>query len=158
MATALLCLGLVGCKSDDDPPKIKFTTEQLKMVFGSSQKKWRIIAHYDDYSYNRLNNFNDCYKDDLYIFKADTEEVEVTLGELGCYWLEPEEQVANVSYFYYEEEGRFYIEHSRGESNGNHFASIFFMLELEEISETRLLFAAGDKGEYSKALEFEFVE
>ncbi|KOF02516.1 hypothetical protein OB69_12150 [Roseivirga seohaensis subsp. aquiponti] len=148
---------LMGCKNDDDSPKIKFSAEQLKMVYGDSQKSWRVTAHYDNYAYTQFSAFNDCYKDDIYTFKAETEEVEVTLGSLGCYWASPDEQVATVSYFYVEDEGRFYLEHGRGEGSGVHFASKFFILELEEISETRLLFAAGEKGRYSKALILETV-
>ncbi|KYG76184.1 hypothetical protein EV198_3310 [Roseivirga ehrenbergii] len=149
---------LMGCKNDDDSPKIKFSAEQLKAVYGNSQKSWRVTAYYTNYSNNELSDFNDCYKDDVYIFKADNQEVEVVLGELGCYWPEPDEQVATVKYFYDEPTGKFIIEHSRGETSGDLFASQYYLLELEEMSETRLLFGSGENGKYSRAIVLEAAE
>ncbi|KYG82548.1 hypothetical protein [Roseivirga echinicomitans] len=158
LAIILSIIVLTGCKNNDDSPKIKFTSEQLKMVYGDVEKSWQVTAYYADYSNNELSDFNDCYKDDVYTFKADTQEVEVTLGDLGCYWPEPDEQVATVKYFYDEATGKFIIEHSRGETSGDHFASQYYLLELEEMSETRLLFGTGDNGKYSRVILLEPVE
>jgi len=158
LAIILSIIVFTACKSDDDSPKIKFTAEQLKMVFGDSEKSWRVTAYYANYSHNQLSDFNDCYKDDVYTFRADSEELEVTLGDLGCYWAEPDEQVATVKYFYDETTGKFILEHGRGETSGNHFASQYYLLELEEISETRLFFGSGDKGKYSRVIVLELIE
>ncbi|MGW8122650.1 hypothetical protein ACV07N_08305 [Roseivirga echinicomitans] len=158
MAFLILLVLATACKSDDDLPSIKFTKEQLIMVYGDSEKSWRVKGHYENFSYNRLSDFNDCYKDDVYTFKAESKEVAVILGDLGCYWSQPDQQLATVSYFYDEDSGRFFMEHSRGEAKGEHFASQFFMLELSEIAENRLLFSARENGRYTKAILFERIE
>lgn len=152
----LLSLFFTSCSSDDTPAN-QFTAQDLSIIHNDSESTWRIVAFYSNYDQRTLHDFNDCYVDDQYTFKADTEDVEATLGELGCYWDEPEEAAATVSYSFNPENGRITLNHGRGESNGNEFASNFFFIQLLELSEARMLFADDINGRLVRAIELEKV-
>lgn len=160
---SLLFIGLTftmfSCNSNkDDSPSLKFTTEQLNMLHGGTEKSWRIIGLYENYSANSLSDFNECFRDDTYIFKSDTDQVEVALGSSYCYWSSPDEAVANVEYSYDELEGRVFLNQHRGERFGDAFTSRFFFLELEEMTASRLVFSDKRDGKYLKTTILELVE
>lgn len=147
------------CNSNrDDSPSLKFTSEQLVTLHGGAEKSWRIVAVYENYSANSLSNFNECFIDDIYTFKSDTDQVEVALGSSYCYWSSPDEAVANVEYSYDEVEGRIFLTQHRGEGLGDAFTSQFFFLELEEMTANRLVFTDKRDGKYLKTTILETVE
>ncbi|MCE7994972.1 MAG: hypothetical protein HEP71_23545 [Roseivirga sp.] len=159
----ILCLSLVlvscflaSCSSDDTPVD-QFTAQDLSLMHSDSEKTWRITAFYTHYDQRTLHPFNDCYVDDQYTFKADTEDVEAMLGQQGCYWDAPEQAVATVSYSFNPDNGRITLNHGRGEGQGDDFASNFFFIQLQELSDTRMLFADDIDGRLVRAIEFEKV-
>lgn len=147
----------VGCGSDDTPGN-QFSLDDLSLVHGNSEKTWKITAFYSNYDQQILHDFNDCFVDDLYTFKSETETLEVQLGPLGCYWNEPEVEDANITYSFNAEAGQILLQHGRGESNGDHFASNFFFIELQELSSTSMLFADNINGRLVRALKLEKVD
>lgn len=153
---ALVSSCLVSCSADDTPAN-RFTAKDLSIIHNDSESTWRIVAFYSNYDQRILHDFNDCYMDDQYTFKADTEDVEATLGQFGCYWEEPEEAEANVSYFFNADNGHITLHHGRGEARGNDFASNFFFIQLQELSNTRMLFADDINGRLVRAIELEKV-
>ena len=160
---SLLFIGLIfimfGCNGNqDDSPSLKFTPEQLLTLHGGAEKSWRIVGLYENYSANSFSDFNECFTDDTYTFKSDTDQVEVVLGGSYCYWSSPDEAVANVEYSYDEVEGRVFLTQQRGERFGNAFASQFFFLELEEMTASRLVFSDERDGKYLKTTILELIE
>ncbi|MFT7055204.1 MAG: hypothetical protein ACJAXB_000486 [Candidatus Endobugula sp.] len=83
------------------------------MLHGGTEKSWKIIGFYENYSANSLSHFNECFIDDIYTFKSDTDQVEFVLGSAYCYWFSPDEAVANVGYSYDEVEGRIFLTQQR---------------------------------------------
>lgn len=156
ISLVLISCFLASCSSDDTPVN-QFTAQDLSLIHGDSEKTWRITAFYTNYDQKSLHPFNDCYVDDQYTFKADTEDVEAILGELGCYWDEPDEAVATVSYFFNQDNGHITLNHGRGEARDDDFASSFFFIQLQELSETRMLFADDIDGRLVRAIELEKV-
>ncbi|GAB5524684.1 MAG: hypothetical protein Roseis2KO_25560 [Roseivirga sp.] len=152
----LLSLFFASC-SRDDTPADQFTPQDLSLIHDDSEKTWRITAFYSNYDQRILHDFNDCYMDDQYTFKASTEDVETLLGQQGCYWINPDEAAATISYSFNPENGLITLNHGRGESNGNEFASNFFFIQLLELSETRMLFADDIDGRLVRAIELEKV-
>ncbi len=156
LSLILLSLFFASCNSDDSPVN-QFTAQDLSLIHGDAEKTWRITAFYSNYDQRILHNFNDCYLDDQYIFKAVTEDVEAILGQSGCYWDMPDEAAATVSYSFNPENGRIMLNHGRGESRGDDFASNFFFIQLQELSESRMLFADDIDGRLVRAIELEKV-
>jgi hypothetical protein len=160
---SLFWIGLIfttfSCNSNqDDSPSLKFTPEHLATFHGGAEKSWRIVGLYENYSANSFSDFNECFTDDIYTFKSDTDQVAVALGSSYCYWSSPDEAVANVEYSYDEAEGRIFLNQQRGEGFGDAFASQFFFLELEEMTANRLVFTDKRDEKYLKTTILELME
>lgn len=140
--------------SDDGPLDIRYTIEDLEKIHGNASKTWKVENFYQNFETKELSEYNDCYKDDVFVFFKDNNDVEVQLGETRCVSNSANEEFATLTYNFYEIDGKFFLNVSRAEANGNDFRNRFFLLGLEELSENRMLFAAGERGSYGKTLIF----
>ena len=93
----------------------------------------------------------------MYTFFYDTNEAQVTLGNTSCFYNDPTEQVGRLTYSFYEDSGKIFINSSRGESLDKNFRTELFILGLEELSETKMVFTAGESPNYGKTLVFKAV-
>lgn len=145
-----------SCGSDDDQgPALEFTEADLLLMHGGSEKSWHVKEVYQDYGDNERSTSEACHQDDVYTFKSDTREVEVTFGDTACYWTEPDSEAAGVLYTYYPEDGSLFLDHARAEGKGAETASVFYIMKLREISEDRMLFFNGTPENPGRAILFE---
>tara|TARA_R110002050_G_scaffold16719_1_gene50464 strand:+ start:116740 stop:117225 length:486 start_codon:yes stop_codon:yes gene_type:complete len=150
LVTFLLIVITACTKDDDDFLYETYTSEDLKLLHNNSSKTWKLEAHYVMYD-NWVSEQNDCLVDDTYIFKIKN-EVEVISGNENCYYGASE--IAEAQYSFYEETGKFFLTMIRGEITEDLVKSTSFTLQLMELEENRMLFAAGEKGDYQKTLVF----
>ncbi|WP_405605008.1 hypothetical protein [Polaribacter sp. Asnod1-A03] len=148
----LSTLLLYNCNKDDDELDVRFTIYDLQKIDNNSSKTWQVDSFYSNYNSNILSEFNDCYTDDSFTFYKDNNEAEADLGAISCFFNNPTEQAATLTYSFNELEGRIFINISRGESLNDDFKTRLTILELEELTENKMVFAAGDKGNYSQTL------
>ena len=155
----LIALVLFGCKDDDSVQStLDFTQEQVLLMHGGSEKTWRVKQLFSEYSRSRLSQLMPCHVDDTYTFKANTGDVLVTMGDESCFWDNPDQELSDVLYTYYEESGELFLDHARGEVKDAESSQIFYILKLREISETEMLFANGAPGNYGRAILFEAMD
>ncbi|WP_299670175.1 hypothetical protein [uncultured Polaribacter sp.] len=153
--TALL---LYNCSnSDDNIIDVRYSVEDLEKIHGNSSKTWKVENFYQDYEANILSDLNDCYKDDVFTFFKNTGEVKAELGTIACFGNNPTEQYATFEYTFYAEEGRFFLNVSRGESFNGNFKVKFFILELEELEEDKMIFTSGEAPNYGKTIVFKLA-
>ncbi|MBU3012053.1 hypothetical protein KO506_11615 [Polaribacter vadi] len=148
---SILSILLFSCSKDDEI-ETGFTSIDLQKIDGNSSKTWQVDSFYSNYNSNILSEYNDCYTDDTFTFYKDKNEAEANLGTVSCFFDNPTEQAATLTYSINELNGRVFLNVSRGESFNNDFRSRLTILELEELTENRMLFAAGDKGNYMQTL------
>lgn len=148
---SILSILLFNCSKDDEI-ETGFTTIDLQKIDGNSSKTWQVDSFYSNYNSNILSEYNDCYTDDTFTFYKDKNEAEANLGTVSCFFDNPTEQAATLTYSINELNGRVFLNISRGESFNNDFQTRLTILELEELTENRMLFASGDKGNYLQAL------
>lgn len=160
LLSLITILFIVSACGDDDtaPEGPKFSEQDLLLLHNGSSKTWTVKALYLDYSDNIKSEDEACHLDDVYTFKADMREADVALGNISCYWQEPDDQAAIATYTYYPESGQLFLDHGRSESKGSEFGAILYIMELEEISETRAVFASGTEGNWGRALILESNE
>lgn len=153
----LVLLGIMtSCGSDDDEgPQLEFTEADLILMHGESEKSWSVKEVYADYSDNIRADLEACHQDDIYTFKANTREVAVALGDTSCFWAEPDSEGASVLYTYDPESGKLFLDHGRGEAKGAETLSLAYIMRLNEISETQMLFSNGTKENPGSAILFE---
>ncbi|MCF4101874.1 hypothetical protein L1I30_09365 [Gillisia sp. M10.2A] len=148
-----LLIIIVGCSKDDDSIfSNTYTSEDLLLIHGETSKTWKLEAFYENYNYEYLDENNDCFVDDQYIFNVDNEIVEVKVGDENCYYGESE--IAEATYSFYEETGNVFFTMIRGEITEDLVVSRSFTLQLVELEKNRMLFASGEKGDYKKVLLF----
>lgn len=99
-----------------------------------------------------MHNDNDCFIDETYIFKPEG-IVEVTAGMKNCFYGDSE--IAASEYRLYEESGLVFIDMVRRKISGDVVSNMVFTLSLMGLDEDRMLFAAGEKGDYGRTLIFE---
>ncbi|WP_034920619.1 hypothetical protein [Gillisia sp. CAL575] len=99
-----------------------------------------------------MHNNNDCFIDETYIFKPEG-IVEVTAGMKNCFYGDSE--IAASEYRLYEESGLVFIDMVRRKISGDVVSNMVFTLSLMGLDEDRMLFAAGEKGDYGRTLIFE---
>ncbi|WP_405566260.1 hypothetical protein [Polaribacter sp. Asnod6-C07] len=148
---SILSILLFSCSKDDEI-EAGFTSIDLQKIDGNSTKTWQVERFYSNYDSNILSEYNDCYTDDTFTFYKDNNEAEANLGAVSCFFDNPTEQAATLTYSINESEGRVFLNVSRGESFNNSFQSRLTILELQELTENRMLFASGDKGNYMQTL------
>lgn len=142
----------IGCNSEDDDEYSSeiYTIEDLSLLHNNSSKEWELEGYYVNYD-NWISQQNDCLIDDRYIFKVES-EVEVINGDVNCYYGDSE--IAEAKYTFYEEEGTIRLTMIRGEISDDIIKSTFFTLKLIELTEDRMVFSSGNKGDYETALIF----
>ncbi|AUC23073.1 MULTISPECIES: hypothetical protein [Polaribacter] len=150
-------LFLYNCSKDDKDIDVRYTIDDLQKIHGNSSKTWKVEAFYKTYENDVLSELNECYTDDEYTFFYDKNEAQVTLGNISCYYDNPTEQEGRLTYSFYEDSGKIFINISKGESLNENFRTELTILGLEELSETRMVFTAGDYPYYGKALVFTSV-
>jgi len=154
----ILLLTIFACQKEDETPSVKFTQAEIELIHNGSEKTWRVVEVYENYGANRLDEMSACIIDDTYTFYADSADVQMSLGEVSCYWDSPDEQASVLAFNYYPEEGTAYLNHGRSESKGSEFAAIITILELEELSASRMMFASGTAGNWARVLILEAVD
>ncbi|SFZ91657.1 hypothetical protein SAMN05428642_102195 [Flaviramulus basaltis] len=154
LLTTILLIAISCSNSDDTVVEISYSAEDLQKMHSNSSKSWRIDNFYDDYEQNILSDFNDCYKDDTFNFFKDTNIIETQLGDMPCVSIIGNQEIATITYNFYENTGEVFINVTRSETNGTNFKTLFFLLELEELSDTKMVFSSGEKGNYGKTLVF----
>ncbi|WP_158837744.1 hypothetical protein [Polaribacter sp. L3A8] len=145
-------LSLSNCSKEDIDAR--YTIDDLQKIHGNSSKKWKVEAFYKTYENDVLSEFNECYTDDAYTFFYDTNEAQVTLGNISCYYDNPTEQDGRLTYNFYEDTGKIFINISKGESLDENFRNMLTILSLEELSENRMVFTGGESPYYGKTLVF----
>ena len=150
----LSTLFLYNCSKDDKGMNVRYTINDLQKIHGNSSKLWKVEAFYKTYENDLLSELNECYTDDTYTFFYDKNEAEVTLGNISCYYDNPTEQDGRLTYSFYEDSGKIFINISKGESLNENFRTEFTILGLEELSETKMVFTAGEYPYYGKTLVF----
>ena len=143
-----------NCSKDDIFNEVKYTADDLQKIHGNSSKTWKVEAFYQNYETGLLSEFNDCYIDDAYTFFYDKNEAQVTLGSTSCFYNNPTEQGGSLTYSFYEDSGKIFINVSKGESLNENFRTELFILGLEELNETKMVFTAGESPYYGKTLIF----
>ncbi|AOW16133.1 hypothetical protein LPB03_01060 [Polaribacter vadi] len=146
-----------NCSKDDNELDVRYNTNDLQKLHANSSKKWLVESFFINYESNILSEYNDCYTDDEFTFFDDKKEVQTTLGNSSCFYDNPTDQQATLSYQFYDDIGKIYLNVSRGESFNEKFTTRIFTLELEEISETRMVFASGEYPNYGKTIVFTAV-
>ncbi len=153
--TLLILATLFSCSSKNEEIDFKYTTSDLKKINNDDSKTWIVDKFYLNFENEILSEFNDCYLDDSFTFYHNKEQAETNLGSKSCFYKNPTEQYATLSLKFYEETGKIFLNVSRGESLDNNFKTRLFILELKELSETRMLFASGDDpSNYGKTIIF----
>lgn len=146
---------LFNCSKENEEIDFKYTTSDLKKINNDDSKTWIVDKFYLNFENEILSEFNDCYLDDSFTFYHNKEQAETNLGSKSCFYKNPTEQYATLSLKFYEETGKIFLNVSRGESLDNNFKTRLFILELKELSETRMLFASGDDpSNYGKTIIF----
>lgn len=153
----LSTLFLYNCSNDDKYKDAKYTIDDLQKIHGNSSKTWKVEEFYQNYETGLLSEFNDCYIDDTYTFFYDKNEAQVTLGKATCFYNNPNEQDGRLTYSFYEDSGKIFFNISKGESLNKNFSTELFILGLEELSEKRMVFTAGESPYYGKTLIFTAV-
>ncbi|MFC5627164.1 hypothetical protein [Algoriphagus winogradskyi] len=152
---SFILLSLTACSSDEDPLfQDKYTSEDLIQLHGVDQKNWRIEAYYDNYNQKVLSAKNACFVDDIYVFQKGTKTVQVVPGEISCSEVEPENEITTASYEFYEQEGLIFISISKASLVNGVIKNNFFSLQLVELSNSKMIFASGEKGNYEVAIVF----
>ncbi len=150
-------LFLYNCSKDDNELDVRYNINDLQKIHANSSKKWVVESFFLNYESNVLSEFNDCYTDDEFTFFDDTNEVQTILGNNSCFYDNPTDQQATFTYKFYDDIGKVYLNVSRGESSDEKFTSRLFILELEELTETRMVFASGEYPNYGKTIVFTAV-
>ena len=145
-----LCLIFIECSKEDDFSIDIYTVEDLNMLHNNNFKEWELEAYYIIHN-NRLSEQNDCFIDDRYIFKKDS-EIEVISGTESCYY--GTDEIAEAKLTFYEEQGTIWFTMIRGKISNNVVSSTSFSLKLIELKPDRMVFASGDKRDYKTALIF----
>ena len=153
----LSTLFLYNCSKDDNELDVRYNTNDLQKLHANSSKTWVVESFFETYETNVLSEFNDCYKDDEFTFFENKNEAEASLGTVSCFYDNPTDQQATFTYKFYDDIGKVYLNVSRGESFNEKFTTRIFTLELEEISETRMVFASGEYPNYGKTIVFTAV-
>jgi len=153
----LLLLALFGCDKKDPEPTLEFTQDELIQMHGDSEKRWKVKQLFSEHSRSRLSALKPCHIDDTYTFKADSQEIEVSLGTQSCFWDDPEQELVEVMYSYDETDGSLFLDHARGEVKDSESVQVYYFLKLRELSDTHMLFASGRIGNFSRAILFEAV-
>ncbi|MEP0714440.1 hypothetical protein [Algoriphagus sp.] len=151
----LLLLCLFSCISDEESfYQEKYKSEDLVKLHGEDFKLWELQAFYDNYEQKVLSERNACFIDDVYVFKKDSKEIQVTAGEVGCSKVNSKDETTTASYEFYEDEGLVFISISKASEVNGVIKNNFFSLQLVELSASQMIFAAGEKGNYGMALVF----
>ena len=153
----LSTLFLYNCSKDDNELDVRYNTNDLQKLHANSSKTWVVESFFETYETNVLSEFNDCYTDDEFTFFENKNEAEASLGTVSCFYDNPTDQQATFTYKFYDDIGKVYLNVSRGESLDEKFTSRLFILELEEITETRMVFASGEYPNYGKTIVFTAV-
>ena len=155
---SLLFLFFACSDNDDTEPEFSIGPEQLNMIHNGSQKTWRIAEIFREYSRSRLDDMKPCMVDDTYTFTANSSTVQMNMGDVSCFFEDPESQATELAFTYYPAEGTAYLDHGRFEAKDNTSSMVVYSLELREVSENRLLFANGNQGNWGRVLILEAVE
>ena len=154
-----LAFTLFGCSKDEDTePEFTVGPEQLNFIHNGSEKTWRVAQIFSEYSRSRLDEMKPCIIDDTYTFFANSSTVRMNMGEVSCFYEEPESQATELTFTHYPEEGTAYLDHGRHEAKDRQSSAILYILKLREVSENRLLFANGNEGNWSRVLILEAVD
>ncbi|QVY66538.1 hypothetical protein [Polaribacter sp. Q13] len=153
----LTSLLLYNCSKDDKEIDVRYNVDDLQKIHGNGSKTWKVEGFYKTYENDLLSEFNDCYTDDTYTFFYDKNEAQVTLGNNSCYYDNPTEQDGRLTYNFYEDIGEIFINISKGESLDENFRTELTILGLTELSETRMVFTAGENPYYGKTIVFTSV-
>tara|TARA_R110002020_G_scaffold183023_1_gene378907 strand:- start:558 stop:1055 length:498 start_codon:yes stop_codon:yes gene_type:complete len=152
---SVLLISLVSCNSDDEPVfQDKYTSEDFIQLHGADLKEWRIMAFYDDFNQKTISSRSACFTDDIFVFQKGTNEIQVTPGEVSCSNVDPEDEITTASYEFYEQEGLVFISINKASSVNGVIKNTFFSLQLVELSDSQMIFASGEKGNYQMALVF----
>ncbi|WP_425636290.1 hypothetical protein ACPUEN_12715 [Algoriphagus yeomjeoni] len=152
---SFIFLILFACSPDEEPLfQEKYTTEDLYKLHGTDLKDWRIEAFYDNYKQKVLSAKNACFIDDIFVFQKGTNEIQVVPGEISCSDVDPEDEITTASYEFYEQEGLIFISISKASVVNGVIKNNFFSLQLVELSNSKMIFASGEKGDYGMSLVF----
>ncbi|MEB2776072.1 hypothetical protein SYJ56_12185 [Algoriphagus sp. D3-2-R+10] len=159
LKTALLVsvflFSFFACNSDDEGSfQIKYSSEDLVKLTGEDFKHWGIQAYYANYNQKILHDKSTCYTDDIFVFQNGSNEIMVIPGEVSCNLGEPEDEITTASYEFYEEDGLIFISISKAVSVNDVIKNTFFSLQLVELTDTQMIFASGEKGDYKVAIVF----
>lgn len=157
----LAFLMVMSCSDDElDPARpLEFTQEDLSLIHGDGEKQWRVTRFYNNFERGGLNSEVECHADDIYRFRADFSRVEVTPGEISCFFPDPDQEFINVLYEYDNRTGQVFLTHERGAARGIERATEFLTLELQEVTATSLFFAEeSDNGLVHALLFEEYIE
>ena len=148
---SILSILLFNCNSESDLD-VLFTNADIVKIDGNSSKTWKVEYYYNNYNSKILNELNDCFVDDTFTFYKDNNIAEAKLDNISCFFNNPTEEAASLKYTLDNSRGRIFINISRGESFNGKFQSRLTILELQELSDNRMLFASGEKGNYMQTL------
>ncbi|WP_439487541.1 hypothetical protein [Algoriphagus sp.] len=152
---SFILLNLFACATDEEPLfQDKYTAEDLAKLHGGDFKQWELQAFYTNYNQKQLSEKNACFVDDFFVFQKDSNEINVTPGEVGCDNVAAEEEMTTASYEFYEEEGLVFISIAKASSVNGVIKNNFFSLQLVGLSTNQMIFASGEKGDYRIALVF----
>ncbi len=154
---ALLLLIFSCEKEEDEQPKLKINPEDIELVHGGSEKTWQVVEYYEHHDNGWVDENRDCIADDTYTFRANTTEVEMTMGDNSCYYENPDSQAQLLAFTYYPEDGKAYLDHGRFESKDQFSSGSVYILELEEVSANRLVFASGRDDTWARTLILEAI-
>jgi len=153
--TLLLIVVFTACSTDDNNTnyKVSYTLQDLEVIHNGDSKSWNLEAHYNNYNSKSLNSDNACFIDEKYIFLEDG-AVDVLSGDINCFADETQTENTIVTYIFNEDNGSVYIRYAKNAELNEVTKSIFFSLQLVELEENLMIFAAGDRDNYGKALVF----
>lgn len=151
----IVLAGLFACGSeDDDFFQIKYSSNDLVKLHGDDTKHWIVEGYYSNYNQKTLQEKNACFIDDTYMFQKGSNEITVIPGEVSCDQNYPEDEVIAASYTFYEEDGVVFISIGQSVVVNDIVKNTFFSLQLVELSDSHMIFASGEKGNYMKAIVF----
>jgi hypothetical protein len=148
----------------DEPPAglTSFSREELGLLHGESSKAWRVVQVYREYPELVDRVLGPCATDDRYVFHADSELVDVALGDVACHYLLGPQATedAGGELTYVTSSKHLILFHWRAEEDepAQRGASDGWYAGLDELTATRALFVAGTPDDWGRGLELEAVE
>ncbi|WP_075341200.1 hypothetical protein [Tenacibaculum agarivorans] len=149
---SLIIFGIISCSDDTgDTLDLTVRTNDLSKMYGTGEKKWKITAYYSNYNLQELDEtFNDCVQDDVYVFSKDTEDVEVSLGNITCGNVSDVKNEFAGGRYTHTSDNTLLLSFARSYEKEETGVSIsrIMIIKCIHLSENKMIFIHGDVGDY----------